>query len=223
MTDQQALTRLLDTRHSCRAFRPDPVPRPVIEAILRDAGRAPSWCNAQPWKVWLTSGAATDAFRAAMTDAFDHGAPSADFPFPERYTGPRRERRRRCGYQLYDAVGIPKADRAATARQMRENYRFFGAPHVALITSAAELGPYGALDCGGYITAFCLSAQARGVASVPQAAIAFYSDVVRAHLGIPDEDRVLAAISFGYEDTDHPANGFRTERATLDDLVTWKD
>ena len=32
-TDRLALTRLLAERYSCRAFRPDPVPRATIEAI----------------------------------------------------------------------------------------------------------------------------------------------------------------------------------------------
>jgi nitroreductase len=36
-------------RRTVRAFAPDPVPRPVIEACLRTAGSAPSGANQQPW------------------------------------------------------------------------------------------------------------------------------------------------------------------------------
>jgi hypothetical protein len=32
---------------------------------------------------------------------------------------------------------------------------------------------------------------------------------------------VLCAISFGFADTDHPANSFRTQRADLDEFVEW--
>ena len=223
MTQHQALQDLLAARHSCRAFRADPVPRDVIDTILLDAGRVPSWCNAQPWKVQLTSGAATDRFRDVMLKAFDTEQPAPDFPFPDGYTGPRKERRQTCGLQLYQAVGIERGDKPGRIAQMRENYAFFGAPHVALITTATELGPYGALDCGGFITAFCLSAEAQGIATVPQAAIAFYAETVRAHFAIPEAERILAAISFGFEDTDHPANAFRTSRATLDEVTTFHD
>lgn len=223
MTDHAALQSLLGARHSCRSFKDTPVDREIIEQILMDAGQVPSWCNAQPWQVIVTSGAKTDAFRAAMLQATETHAPSPDFPFPERYSGAHQARRRTCGFQLYEALGIPKSDRAATARQMTENYRFFGAPHVALITTATELGAYGALDCGGYITAFCLSARAQGIATIPQAAIAYYSDVVRGHFGIPEDRRVLAAVSFGYTDQDHPANSFRTARAGLNEYVEWKE
>lgn len=223
MSDHAALQRLLHARHSCRAFQDREVPRDVIEQILTDAGRAPSWCNAQPWQVHLTSGAATDSFRDVMLNAFDTGSPNPDFPFPAGYTGHHQDRRRTCGFQLYEAVGVGRGDKMGRVAQMRENYRFFGAPHVALITTARELGEYGALDCGGFITTFCLAAQAQGVATIPQAAIAFYSDVVRAHFGIGDDRLVLAAISFGYSDTDHPANTFRTDRAPLDQVVHWQD
>ncbi len=222
MTDATTLHSLLSTRHSCRAFKPDALEQGTVEQILGDAGRVPSWCNAQPWQVIVTSGPQTDAFRDVMLEAFDTSTPSPDFAFPTQYSGAHQARRRACGYQLYDALEIPKTDRAATAQQMRENYRFFGAPHVALITTAAELGAYGALDCGGFITAFCLAAQARGIATVPQAAIAYYSDVVRAHFDIPEDRLVLAAISFGFADGDHPANSFRTDRADLSEFITFR-
>ncbi len=223
MTPHSALQDLLTDRHSCRGFLPDAVDRTTIETILTDAGRVPSWCNAQPWQVTVTSGAGTDAFRSAMLNAFDTSSPNPDFAFPDGYSGPRKQRRQTCGLQLYQAVGIGRGDKQGRVTQMRENYAFFGAPHVALITTAAELGPYGALDCGGYITAFCLSAQAQGVATIPQAAIAFYADTVKAHFQIPEDRLVLAAISFGYRDDAHPANQFRTERAPLSEIVDWHD
>jgi hypothetical protein len=32
---------------------------------------------------------------------------------------------------------------------------------------------------------------------------------------------VICGIAFGYEDPQHPANGFRTDRAPLEDTVRW--
>ncbi|MFY0619657.1 nitroreductase [Shimia sp.] len=222
MRHHTALQDLLQTRHSCRAFKPDHVPQQVIAQILLDAGRAPSWCNAQPWKVIVTSGAQTESFRTAMAAAFDTGLPSPDYPFPNTYTGAHQQRRRTCGFQLYESVGIGRGERDRRAQQMRENYTFFGAPHVALITCPKELGPYGVLDCGGFITAFCLSAKAQGIGTVPQAALSLFSDVVRGHFDIPEDRNVLAAISFGHSDDSAPINRFRTERANLEEFVEWK-
>lgn len=223
MTPHAALQELLNTRHSCRAFQTDPVPRATIEQILLDAGRAPSWCNAQPWKVILTSGVKTEAFRTAMATAFDAGTPAPDYPFPSTYTGAHLARRRATGFQLYEAVGIGRGDREGRTAQMRQNYTFFGAPHVAMITCPKELGPYGVLDCGGFITAFCLSAQAQGVGTVPQAALSLFSNVIRDHFDVPDDRNVLAAISFGFPKSAAPINTFRTDRAALAEFVDWKD
>lgn len=213
---------LMAQRFSCRGFRPDPVPRAVIEAIVGAARRVPSWCNAQPWQVTITSGAETDRFRAAMIEEARTGSHDPDLPFPTGYSGAYRDRRRTCGWQLYEAVGVEKGDRDGSARQMMENFALFGAPHCAIVTSPAELGAYGALDCGGFVTAFALAAQAAGVASIPQAALASYAPFLHRWFDIPEDRLVLCAISFGYADPDHPANGFRTERAGLDEIIDWR-
>ena len=216
------LDTLFAERYSCRGFRPDPVPRAVIEQIIGTARRAPSWCNAQPWQVVLTSGTETDRFRDALHQEATSGAPGPDLDWPTRYTGVYQDRRRTCGFQLYDAVGVEKGDRAGSAKQMMRNFTLFEAPHCAIISSPADLGPYGAMDCGGFVTAFLIAAQSLGVASIPQAAVASYAPFLHRYFDIPDDRLILCGISFGYADPDHPANGFRTERATVGDITDWR-
>lgn len=106
---------------------------------------------------------------------------------------------------------------------MMQNFSLFGAPHCAIVSSPAELGAYGAMDCGGFVTAFTLAAQALGVATIPQAAIASYSPFLRRYFQIPEDRLILCAISFGYSDTEHPANSFRTDRAALPEIVDWRE
>lgn len=219
--DFAALSRILHSRYSARAFLPDAVPDQVVAEIVRVAGRVPSWCNAQPWQVHVTRPAQTQAFSQMLLAQVGATPPQPDIAWPAAYTGAYQQRRRDCGFQLYDAVGIAREDKAARAAQMLENYRFFGAPHVAVITSEADLGGYGAMDTGGFVAAFTLAAQAAGLACVPQAAIAAYAPAVRAHFNLPDTRLVLCAISFGYADESHPINGFRTARAGLDEVLCW--
>lgn len=210
-----ALEDLLSARHSCRAFLPDPVPDEIIARVVTAAGRAPSWCNAQPWQVVVTRGAETERFRTALLAELATGTPRPDLPWPESYPGVYGARRRDCGWQLYEAVGIAREDRAARAEQSRENYRLFGAPHVAIVHAEAALGPYGAMDTGGFVTAFLLAATALGLGSIAQASVAAYAPFIRAHFAVPETRHILCAISFGWPDPDHPANGFRTTRAAL--------
>ena len=226
LNDRPVLERLLRERHSCRAFRPQRVDRATIESIFTLAQRTASWCNSQAWQVAIASGAALERFREALVDAASGGSKSGigdggDFPFPAAYTGIYQERRRECGFQLYEAVGVKRGDREAYGRQTLENFRLFGAPHVAILTSDPDLGVYGAIDVGGYVQVLLLAMQAHGVAAIPQAALAGYSALVKSLLGIPVERRVVCGVSFGFEDTTHPANSYRTTRASLDDVESW--
>lgn len=221
--DAQTLEKLLATRHSCRGFLPEPLADSVIERILAMAQRSPSWCNAQPWQVIVTKGAATERFRAALCAHVVKEPAAPDIAFPREYRGAYLARRHACGFQLYDAVGVARGDRVAAAAQMLENYKFFGAPHVAIITTDEALGTYGAIDCGAYVSNFLLAAQSLGVATIPQAALASHSKFVRDYFGIAGDRLVVCGISFGYEDKSHKANGFRTDRASLDEAVIWAD
>jgi nitroreductase len=218
------LEELLGERFSCRAFRPEPVPRATIERILTAAQKTASWCNSQPWRLEIASGAATRKFRDVIYAAASSGQPhSGDFPFPREYRGVYLERRRESGFQLYNSLGIPRGDKTGYARQALENFNFFGAPHVAIVHTDEALGVYGAIDCGGYVTSFMLAAQALGIATIPQAALAFHAELVRKHFGLADDRKVVCGISFGFPDRAHKANNYRTSRAGIADTVTFID
>lgn len=223
--DLAVLRRLLAERHSCRAFLPRPVPRHIIEAWLDTAQASASWCNTQPWRVHVTEGEGTGRLVAALGAALAGGLeePSTDFPFPDEYKGVSLARRREVGSQLYSSVGVARGDRAAGARQGAENFRLFGAPHVAVLTSERALGVYGAVDTGLYLGTLMLAAEALGIACIAQAALAKFPAILRQHLDLPEDRLVVCGVSFGYSDKQHPANGFRTRRALLHEVVTWVD
>jgi nitroreductase len=200
------------------------VPRADIERLFALAQRSASWCNTQPWQAIVTSGAATDRFREALGEyARHHETPEFEFEAPQQYRGVYRERRRASGWQLYEAVGVQRGDREASARQAFENFRLFGAPHVAIITTDAEQAVYGAIDTGLYIGTLLLAAHSMGIASIAQAALAGHSEFLRDYFAIPEDRRIVVGVSFGYPDLDHPANAYRTARAPLNEVVTWRD
>ncbi len=67
--DSQPLHIFLRTRRSVRRFRPDPVPREVVERLLETAIHAPSAHNLQPWRfVVLTGPRAKERLAQALTD-----------------------------------------------------------------------------------------------------------------------------------------------------------
>jgi nitroreductase len=211
-------------RYSARMFKPDPVPGETLARILELAQHTPSWCNCQPWQLTITRGEATQRFREAVSAHARSGVkPSPDFSFPAAYLGEYRERRKVCGVQLYQSLRIERDDRGRAGEQALENFRLFGAPHVAIVTTDEALGIYGLLDCGLYVQTFMLAARNFGVDSIAQAALASYPDFVREHFSLPANRKLVCGISFGYAAADHPIHSYRTERAAVGDAVTFVD
>lgn len=219
----EVLADLLQERYSCRGFLPYRVSRTTIEAILRIAQRTAFWCSSQPWQITIASGEATRDLREKLFVHVQNNRPQPDFPWPSGDHGVYKERRRECGLQLYESAGVAAEDRLAGQRQRLENFRFFGAPHVAIVSSGRELGTYGAIDCGAYVANFALAAHSVGIASIAQAALAAYPDFWREHLVLAEDRLVVCGISFGYEDPDHPANRSQTSRASVPRVVDWVD
>jgi nitroreductase len=215
------LADVLERRRSCRSFLAYEVPTETLREIFTAAQRTASWCNTQPWQVHLLSGEARQRLSKELVESVMAGQSGNDLPMPEQYVGIYDERRREAGYGLYNAVGIARDDKAARAEQMLANYNFFGAPHVAIITTDVHQGLYGAADCGGFVANVLNAATGAGLGSIAQAAIAMQSPTVRRVLELPEERRIFCAISLGYADPDHPANTFRTSRAEVDDVLTF--
>ena len=179
------LEELLSERYSVRAFLPQPVPHETIDRVLVAAQRTASWCNSQPWQVIdcqrRSQGAISQAIYAAAASGAEDGH---DFTPPREYLGVYLERRRESGFQLYNTLGIVQGRQGGLRKQALENYNFFGAPHVAIIHTDEPLGIYGAIDCGAYVGNFMLAAQALGLGTIPQAALARHSGLIRRHFNL---------------------------------------
>lgn len=214
-----ALEAVLGWRFSCRGFLPEQVDADVLRRLFTIAQRTASWCNSQAWQVHLLSGADTTALSDRLLAHVPVSAEAPDIAGPARYEGVYQDRRRACGFELYSAVGIAREDQEGRLAQMLQNFRFFGAPHVAIVTSPAALGTYGVMDCGGYVANVLNAAEALGVNAIAQAAIAMYADVVRDQLAIPEDRSIVCAVSLGHADPDHRANAFRTVREDVDVAV----
>ena len=81
------LMRLMERRHSCRAYLDRQVPEEIIRQVLAVAQRTASWCNAQPWRVIVTRGSATDEFRRVYAQAGAAQEASPDYNVSGRLPG----------------------------------------------------------------------------------------------------------------------------------------
>ena len=210
-------------RHSVRGFRPDPLPRDALEGLFAAAQRAPSWCNIQPWRAWVSSGDAASRLRAKLLEAASKGAPQPEIDFPAEYPEPYGALRRQCGASLYSAMGIARDDKPARYGAWMRNYAAFDAPTIAIVGFDRRFGIYGALDVGCWLQSLVLAATSEGLSTCAQASLSGYPSLVREHFAIPAEVAIVFGIAIGYEAKDVPANACRTDRQPLELNVTFAE
>lgn len=216
-----AFQHIVTGRRSMRAFLPEAVEQSVLEAIFIAAQRAPSNCNTQPWLVHVASGVTLERLRDALPARFAAGETSLDFPYDGTYAGVYRERQYGAAAALYDSLGITREDRAARQQQFMRNFTFFDAPHVAFLFLPEPFGLREACDLGMYAQTLMLAMTANGLGSCPQTALSFEADCIREILGVESSNKLLFGISFGYPDPSAPVNDCITDRAAIDQAVTF--
>ncbi|MEU8636385.1 nitroreductase [Amycolatopsis sp. NPDC048633] len=214
------------TRRSCRAFRPDPVPRAAVERLLGLAARSASNSNCQPWQVHVLTGAAKRALSADLLCAHDEGRRSAgEFayqPGADQWREPFRSRRRRFGEGLYrDALGIEPGDTAGRLGHHRRNYDFFGAP-VGMVLTVSRAPLEGALiDAGLFLQALMLAARGAGLHTCAQASFIDFHPVLRRHLRVPDDHVIVCGVALGYADHEHRLGAHRTPREPVSSFASF--
>ncbi len=212
------------SRRSVRAFLPDPVDERTIKDILAVAARAPSGTNMQPWHVYVTTGAKkqeiTDAILSCGIRAEKIAWDEYKY-YPDKFFEPYQQRRRTVGWALYNSLGIARRNVERMRAQHDRNFVFFDAPVGMIFTIHRDLNQGSWVDHGMFLQSIMIAARARGLHTCPQAAFAPYHRQIRPILGIPDEEVVVCGMALGYEDESKPENSFRTERAPVEEFVTF--
>jgi len=222
--ESEIVAEAITSRRSVRAFLPDAVDEATIRDILTIAARAPSGTNMQPWKVYVVSGEKKQAISDAILNSGIR-AEKAKWDeyryYPDKFFEPYYARRRAVGFALYDALGIGKRDVDQMRAQHDRNFVFFDAPVGMIFTIDRRLNQGSWIDHGMFLQSIMIAARGKGLHTCPQAAFAPYHNQIRPILGIPDEEIVTCGMALGYEDASKPENRFKTERAELDEFVTF--
>ena len=170
-----AFNDVLKARRSIRAFRPDPVPRAVLDSVFSAALRAPSNCNTQPWFVYVATGDVLEQLREELPQRFTQGDIGVDYPYDGKYEGVYRDRQYASATALYDSLGIAREQKAERNAWFMRNFSFFDAPAVAFFTLPTGFGLREACDLGMFAQTVMLGLTAHGLGSCPQTALAFLS------------------------------------------------
>ena len=213
------LDKVVRERRSTRLFlRDKPVSRELLEDALSLAMRAPSNSNVQPWRVFIASGPRRDRLVEALLEEAAIELPVTT-GLPETFLPLRRE----LGALVYGSMGIARHDADARRLAQLRNWEFFRAPVGAAVCMHRDLGLVDALGVGMFLQTFVLALTERGLGSCVQVSIAAYPDILREHLGIPDELTVLCGMSIGYPNPAFPANSLTVPRNPVDTNAVFLD
>ncbi len=231
INDPASVDAAIENRFSARAFLPKPVPRELLQDILRVASRAPSGTNAQPWRVYVLQGAKKDELVQKVCAAHDElrqhpelattkYAEPYDY-YPRQWVEPYLGRRRENGWSLYGLLGIGKGDKDKMHAQHQRNFRFFDAPVGLVFTVDRIMGQGSLVDYGMFLQNIMLAARARGLHTCPQAAWNTFASVVLPHVGAGADEMLVCGMSLGWADEAALVNSFSTPREPLEVFTHW--
>jgi F420 biosynthesis protein FbiB-like protein len=197
-----AMLAALRQRRSIRRFRPEPLPRALVESVLTAATWAPSAHNRQPWRFAVVeTPAAREHLAWAMGDRLRHdlAADGVDADSIERDV--QRSYTRIVAAPLVVVVCLTMAD--------MDNYpdaRRQAAERAMAAQSTAMAGQN-----------LLLAAHAAGLGACWMCAPLFCPDVVRGALALPDDWEAQGLIVMGY-----PAETRTKDRNPLEKSVVWR-
>ena len=209
-------------RKSIRKFKPDPIPKEVLQDIVATAIHAPSGVNAQPWEITVVSGRALEELKRTNIEMLLHGVPSTPEVPEVAFTGIHRQRQVELAKELFRLMEIPRRDKEKRAEWAMRGFRYFDAPAAIILSMDRSIRDALALfDIGAIAQTICLAALNHGLGTCIERQGVDFPEAVRKYTGIPESKRQVISIAIGYPDWDFPANKIESKREPLENVVTW--
>ncbi len=212
----------IKNRRSIRGFKPDPVPKKIIQSILEAAIRTPSGMNTQPWEFVVASGKVLDAVREECGRLFNEGTFPTNDMLRQPFEGIYRQRQVDLAVQIFQLMGIAREDKEARKQWMVRGFRCFEAPCEIIVCADKSMHYHlDLLGLGALCQSICLAATEYGLGTCIADQAIMYDNVWRQHCNIPHTRRLIFGISLGYPDPDFPANKLISPREPVDKITSW--
>ena len=174
------LYKAIEERRTVRKFKSDPVPRELIEKILKAGMWAPSAMNTQPWEFYVFTGNARDQIVSILGKSIEGLTPRLRELF--------KENMQKFIHGFFKDMG--------------------GAPVIVLVLTHRlpviqyQEGAY--QSCAAAIQNLLLAAHAEGLGACWMTGPLWVEDEVLTYLGRQENARLVAAIPMGYSDQTPP-------------------
>ncbi len=213
----------IHNRRSIRGFKPDPVPRKVLEEILESCLWAPSARNTQSWEFAILGGKVMEEVKVRLNELVKADAkvnPDLGNPeFPEPYLTRAEEARDHIDRHQFPP-GIEKLDEKRAEYWMRGG-RFHDAPNGIILYTEKALGGRAILEGGIMAQTIALAALPYGLGTCLMQRPVWWPDMIKEVLGIPESKLLLMAIAVGYPNPEARVNNYERSREPLKTFAHW--
>ena len=211
MESKYNFRELMKERHSCRKFQPKKIPEEVLKDIISISLMSPSWCNSQPWTIYVATGNTLEEIRKEWISKNKEKVKG----YADINPGHRTDFSERS--QATMAKFFKIGDNLTNKNELEEsNADFFNAQAMVYLTLNKGHQPYSVLDLGGIEMAIMLAAKDHGVDSIPAYTTIMYPDVLRKYMKISDKEDIVIGVALGYEEKS-PLNDLRSEKLTIEE------
>ena len=212
--DSNKFNELMKERHSVRKFQKKEIPENTLKEIMSTSLLSPSWCNSQPWNIYIASGKTIEEIRKIWISKNKENI-KAYSDIPPAHRTDFSERSQKIMETLFKDVGEFLKD-----PQMKlfneANVLMFNAPTVVYLTLNKGHSKFSVLDLGGLGMSIMLAAKSHGVDSMIAYELIKYPDVLRNLCKIPENEDIIIGIALGYKEDDI-LNKFRSKKISVDE------
>lgn len=210
-------------RRSIRGFKPDPVPRKVLEEILEVCRWAPSSRNTQPWEIHVLGGEMMEKVNALLREKDKAKAEwKPDVPVPDLFE-PYLQRSLEVRDSI-DAHQFPPGTENLDEKRAEywvKGMCFHYAPNAIIFSMDRALSPKAIMDIGVMAQTMALVALDYGLGTCIMARPVYWPDEVRGILGIPESRILVVAMAIGYPDPGDLVNSYPRHRVSREDFTHW--
>ena len=216
------LKEAIRNRRSIRVFKPDPVKRERLEAIMDTARWSGSGMNMQPWEFMILGGEKMEVLRDALANATG----PAKLEFASGMPVPEAQEKRAAEYrETSDSYNFPPGTEDVDTKRkalMDIRSRLSNAPHVIILYSDKSIvnSPWGFYSMGLISQSICLAALDYGLGTCIISGPSTRPDIVREICGIPEDKTIVISIIIGYPDPDARINNVPRTRLPIDKMVS---
>ena len=210
----------MQERRSTRAYLDRPVEKETLEKLISFASQAPSAINIQPWELVVVSGEERKRLSRVLVKRMKERniscGPGAKRPLHEHFV----ERQR----GLLEGM-LPNLPAGTSFQDFinEGSCNFYGAPTAIIIVIDKVFSSARLTDIGIILGYLVLAAHAMGLATCPIGLITAFDEDIREQLNLSEDKEVVIGIAVGYRDPSSGVNKVRSARASVNELVKWRE